>query len=275
MTAPHKLEARRLSAGYDKRVILEDITLELRPSQITAIVGGNASGKSTLLRTLARILPVKGGGVFLDGKSIHEMPSLGVARIMGLLPQSPIAPEGITVADLVGRGRHPHHGLFSRWKREDDRAVTDALTATGIEVLADRELDTLSGGQRQRAWIAMALAQRTDLLLLDEPTTFLDVAHQIEVLDLLVDMNTTRGTTIVMVLHDLNLAARYADHLIAVADKGIYAEGPPAEILTRDLVKAVFGLECHIATDPVAGTPLMVPVGRHKTQSVLRPAKVG
>ena len=275
MTAPHKLEARRLSAGYDKRVILEDITLELRPSQITAIVGGNASGKSTLLRTLARILPVKGGGVFLDGKSIHEMPSLGVARIMGLLPQSPIAPEGITVADLVGRGRHPHHGLFSRWKREDDRAVTDALTATGIEVLADRELDTLSGGQRQRAWIAMALAQRTDLLLLDEPTTFLDVSHQIEVLDLLVDMNTTRGTTIVMVLHDLNLAARYADHLIAVADKGIYAEGPPAEILTRDLVKAVFGLECHIATDPVAGTPLMVPVGRHKTQSVLRPAKVG
>ena len=203
------------------------------------------------------------------------MPSLGVARIMGLLPQSPIAPEGITVADLVGRGRHPHHGLFSRWKREDDRAVTDALTATGIEVLADRELDTLSGGQRQRAWIAMALAQRTDLLLLDEPTTFLDVSHQIEVLDLLVDMNTTRGTTIVMVLHDLNLAARYADHLIAVADKGIYAEGPPAEILTRDLVKAVFGLECHIATDPVAGTPLMVPVGRHKTQSVLRPAKVG
>jgi iron complex transport system ATP-binding protein len=275
MTAPHKLEARRLSAGYDKRVILEDITLGLRPRQITAIVGGNASGKSTLLRTLARILPVKGGGVFLDGKSIHEMPSLGVARIMGLLPQSPIAPEGITVADLVGRGRHPHHGLFSRWTREDDRAVTDALTATGIEVLADRELDTLSGGQRQRAWIAMALAQQTDLLLLDEPTTFLDVSHQIEVLDLLVDMNATRGTTIIMVLHDLNLAARYADHLIAVADKGIYAEGPPAEILTRDLVKAVFGLECHIATDPVAGTPLMVPVGRHKTQSVLRPAKVG
>lgn len=275
MTAPHKLEARQLSAGYDKRMILEDITLALRPGQITAIVGGNASGKSTLLRTLARILPVKGGGVFLDGKSIHEMPSLGVARIMGLLPQSPIAPEGITVADLVGRGRHPHHGLFSRWTREDDRAVTDALIATSIEAVANRELDTLSGGQRQRAWIAMALAQETDLLLLDEPTTFLDVSHQIEVLDLLVDMNAARGTTIVMVLHDLNLAARYADHLIAVADKGIYAEGSPTEILTRELVKAVFGLECHIATDPVAGTPLMVPVGRHKTQAALRPAKVG
>jgi len=273
MTAQRTLETRQLSAGYDKRVILQDITLGLQPGQITAIVGGNASGKSTLLRTLARILPVKAGRVYLDGKSIHEMPSSEVARIMGLLPQSPIAPEGITVADLVGRGRHPHHGLFSRWTREDDRVVTEALAATGINALAHRELDTLSGGQRQRAWIAMALAQQTDLLLLDEPTTFLDVSHQIEVLDLLVDMNAARGTTIVMVLHDLNLAARYADHLIAVADKGIYAEGAPARILTRDLVKAVFGLECHIATDPVAGTPLMVPIGRHNIRNTFRPAK--
>ena len=273
MTAQRTLETRQLSAGYDKRVILQDITLGLQPGQITAIVGGNASGKSTLLRTLARILPVKAGRVYLDGKSIHEMPSLEVARIMGLLPQSPIAPEGITVGDLVGRGRHPHHGLFSRWTREDDRVVSEALAATGINALAHRELDTLSGGQRQRAWIAMALAQQTDLLLLDEPTTFLDVSHQIEVLDLLVDMNAARGTTIVMVLHDLNLAARYADHLIAVADKGIYAEGAPARILTRDLVKAVFGLECHIATDPVAGTPLMVPIGRHNIRNTFRPAK--
>lgn len=273
MTAQRTLETRQLSAGYDKRVILQDITLGLQPGQITAIVGGNASGKSTLLRTLARILPVKAGCVYLDGKSIHEMPSSEVARIMGLLPQSPIAPEGITVGDLVGRGRHPHHGLFSRWTREDDRVVTEALAATGINALAHRELDTLSGGQRQRAWIAMALAQQTDLLLLDEPTTFLDVSHQIEVLDLLVDMNAARGTTIVMVLHDLNLAARYADHLIAVADKGIYAEGAPASILTRDLVKAVFGLECHIATDPVAGTPLMVPIGRHNIRNTFRPAK--
>tara|TARA_R110000850_G_scaffold54949_2_gene130370 strand:+ start:721 stop:1548 length:828 start_codon:yes stop_codon:yes gene_type:complete len=275
MSARHALEARQLCAGYDKEVILEDISLALRPGQITAIVGGNASGKSTLLRTLSRILPVKGGGVFLDGKSIHQMPSLGVARIMGVLPQSPIAPEGITVADLVGRGRHPHHGLFSRWTQQDDHAVADALAATGIAALADHELDRLSGGQRQRAWIAMALAQQTDLLLLDEPTTFLDVSHQIEVLDLLVDMNASRGTTIVMVLHDLNLAARYADHLIAVADKGIYAEGAPAEILTRELVKTVFGLECHITTDPVSGTPLMVPIGRHKSRTDLRPAKAG
>ncbi|NOR31272.1 MAG: ATP-binding cassette domain-containing protein, partial [Sulfitobacter sp.] len=177
MSFDRTLEAQALCAGYDKRTILENVTLGLRPGQITAIVGGNASGKSTLLRTLARILPVKSGTVLLDGKSLHHMRSREVAQIMGLLPQSPIAPEGITVADLVGRGRHPHHGLFSRWGKDDDRAVSDALTATGIEPLAERELDTLSGGQRQRAWIAMALAQETELLLLDEPTTFLDVAH--------------------------------------------------------------------------------------------------
>ncbi|MFT6088518.1 ABC transporter ATP-binding protein [Sulfitobacter sp.] len=264
MSFDRTLEAQALCAGYDQRMILENVTLGLRPGQITAIVGGNASGKSTLLRTLARILPVKSGTVLLDGKSLHHMRSREVAQIMGLLPQSPIAPEGITVADLVGRGRHPHHGLFSRWGKDDDRAVSDALKATGTEALAERELDTLSGGQRQRAWIAMALAQETELLLLDEPTTFLDVAHQIDVLDVLVDMNTSRGTTIVMVLHDLNLAARYADHLIAVADKGIYAEGAPADILTEALVRDVFGLECRIINDPVSDTPAMVPIGRHK-----------
>ncbi|MBB3995854.1 iron complex transport system ATP-binding protein [Sulfitobacter undariae] len=264
MTMNRTLEAKTLSAGYDKKVILQDVTLGLPAGKITAIVGGNASGKSTLLRTLARILPVKSGSVLLDGKAVHQMPSREVAQIMGLLPQSPIAPEGITVADLVGRGRHPHHGLFSRWSNDDERAVAIALKATGITELAERELDSLSGGQRQRAWIAMALAQETELLLLDEPTTFLDVAHQIEVLDLLVDMNTSRSTTIVMVLHDLNLAARYADHLIAVANKGIYAKGPPAEILNETLVRDVFGLDCRIVNDPVSHTPAMVPIGRHR-----------
>ncbi|MBR9865428.1 MAG: ABC transporter ATP-binding protein [Rhodobacteraceae bacterium] len=267
MSLDHRLEAQNLCAGYEKQAILENVSLTLPAGKITAIVGGNASGKSTLLRTLTRILPTVSGSVLLDGQSVHTMPSRKLAQIMGLLPQSPIAPEGITVADLVGRGRHPHHSLFTRWGSADDRAVDQALRATGIEKLAEREIDTLSGGQRQRAWIAMALAQETDLLLLDEPTTFLDVSHQIEVLDLLVDMNTGRGTTIAMVLHDLNLAARYADHLIAVADRGIYAEGPPSEILTESMVKAVFGLESRIITDPVSGTPSMVPLGRHKVIS--------
>ena len=264
MTHDHRLETRNLGAGYEKRVILEDVSLSLPAGKITAIVGGNASGKSTLLRTLARVLQPKSGAVLLDGQSVHQMKSRRLAQVMGLLPQSPIAPEGIAVADLVGRGRHPHQGLFSRWSAEDDRAVARALAATGTEELAERDLDTLSGGQRQRVWIAMALAQETDLLLLDEPTTFLDVAHQVEVLDLLVDLNTAQGTTIVMVLHDLNLAARYADHLIAVGDGGIRAEGPPAEVLTEDLVKTVFGLSCRIVSDPVSQTPCMVPIGRHK-----------
>lgn len=265
MTLDHRLETCDLTAGYETHVILEGVTLAIPPGQITAIVGGNASGKSTLLRTLARILPPKAGAVLLDGNAVHRMQSRKLAQVMGLLPQSPIVPEGITVADLVGRGRHPHQGLFSRWSAADDRAVAHALAATGTEALAERDLDTLSGGQRQRVWIAMALAQETDLLLLDEPTTFLDVAHQIEVLDLLVDLNRAQGTTVVMVLHDLNLAARYADHLIAVGHGGIRAEGPPQQVLTEDLVQKVFGLTCRIVTDPVSHTPVMVPIGRHKT----------
>lgn len=264
MTQNHLLETRALSAGYEGREILGDVTLAVPAGQITAIVGGNACGKSTLLRTLARILPARAGAVLLDGQSVHAMPSRKLAQVLGLLPQSPLAPEGISVADLVGRGRHPHKGLFGRWDADDDDAVDAALAATGLTALADRDLDTLSGGQRQRAWIAMALAQETDLLLLDEPTTFLDVAHQIDVLDLLVDLNTSRGTTVVMVLHDLNLAARYADHLIAVAGGAIHAEGAPTDILTEALVADVFGLSCRIITDPVSQTPAMIPIGRHR-----------
>ncbi|MBT0958558.1 ABC transporter ATP-binding protein [Alphaproteobacteria bacterium KMM 3653] len=266
MAKARQLTAQELSAGYDRRTILEDVSLEVPAGKITAIVGGNACGKSTLLRTLARILQPKGGSVLLDGKAVHQMPSRAVAQVMGLLPQSPIAPEGITVSDLVGRGRHPHQGLFSRWSAADDRAVEAALEATGTRAFAERELDTLSGGQRQRVWIAMALAQETDVLLLDEPTTFLDVAHQIEVLDLLVDMNLARGTTVVMVLHDLNLAVRYADHLVALADGRIHSEGAPEAVLTEDMVRAVFGLECRIQRDPISGGPSMVPIGRHKSQ---------
>ena len=201
--------------------------------------------------------------MLLDGQEIHRLPSKELARQLGLLPQSPIAPEGITVGDLVGRGRHPHQTIFSRWSRDDDLAVAAALEATQTVELIDRPVDELSGGQRQRVWIAMALAQQTDVLLLDEPTTFLDVSHQIEVLDLLTDLNRARGTTIVMVLHDLNLAARYADHLIAMVDGHLHAAGTPDDVLTADTVRAVFGLDSQIIVDPTSGRPLMLPIGRH------------
>jgi iron complex transport system ATP-binding protein len=253
-----------LSAGYGEASILQDLDLAVPPGKITVIVGANACGKSTLLRTMSRLLSPTGGHVLLDGKSVHRTPPKELARRMGLLPQSPIAPEGITVADLVSRGRHPHQGLFSRWTQKDDQAVETALDATRIAELAERPVDELSGGQRQRVWIAMALAQQTEILLLDEPTTFLDINHQVEVLDLLTDLNHTRGTTIVMVLHDLNLAARYADHLVAMSAGRIHIAGAPELVLTEENVRQVFGLESRIITDPTSGRPMMLPIGRHR-----------
>ena len=202
--------------------------------------------------------------MLLDGEVIHRLPTKQVARTLGLLPQNPIAPEGVTVADLVSRGRHPHHGAFRRWTSADEEAVAEALTLTDTLGLADRVVDELSGGQRQRVWIAMALAQGTDLLLLDEPTTYLDVAHQVEMLDLLAELNARRGTTIVMVLHDLNLSARYADHLVALHTGRIVAEGTPREVVTEEVVRTVFGLDNRVIDDPVSHTPLVVPVGRHR-----------
>lgn len=263
MTESHELVAQNLTLGYGDRTVIDALDLTLPSGRITAIVGPNACGKSTLLRSMSRLLAPRDGQVLLDGKSVHRMPAKELARTLGLLPQSPIAPEGITVTDLVGRGRQPHQGLFSRWSHADDVAVADALDATGTAALADRSVDELSGGQRQRVWIAMALAQQTDLLLLDEPTTFLDVSHQIEVLDLLTDLNRTRGTTIVMVLHDLNLAARYSDHLIAIADGTVHAEGDPSAVLTEDCVRTVFGIDSRVIPDPITGKPLMLPIGRH------------
>ncbi|SJM66838.1 ABC transporter ATP-binding protein [Gulosibacter sp. 10] len=265
MTESHRLEAAGLSLGYRDRTVIEDLDLAVPPGRITAIVGANACGKSTLLRSMSRLLSPRSGEVVLDGHAVHRMPAKQLARTLGLLPQSPIAPEGITVSDLVGRGRNPHHRLMSRWGRGDDEAVAAALEATETLELADRAIDELSGGQRQKVWIAMVLAQQTDLLLLDEPTTFLDVAHQVEVLDLLTDLNRDRGTTIVMVLHDLNLAARYADHLVAMARGHVFASGDPAEVLTAETVREVFGLESRIVPDPVSGRPLMLPLGRHHT----------
>lgn len=263
MTTDHRLVVDDLTLGYGDRTVVANLDVVVPPGKVTAIVGANACGKSTLLRSMSRLLAPKSGTVILDGKSVHSTPAKQLARTLGLLPQAPVAPEGIAVADLVGRGRHPHQGILSRWSHDDDIAVAAALDATDTTHLAERPVDELSGGQRQRVWIAMVLAQQTDLLLLDEPTTFLDVAHQVEVLDLLTDLNRARGTTVVMVLHDLNLAARYADYLVALADGHVHAAGEPADVLTEETVRAVFNLESQVITDPTSGTPLMLPIGRH------------
>ena len=257
------LIVRGLRSGYEGRVVVQGVDLAVPTGRITVIVGANACGKSTLLKTMARILTPVDGTVLLDGEAITSVPTRTLARRLGLLPQQPIAPEGITVADLVGRGRHPHQGLFASWTSQDRQVVEESLLATGTAELADRAVDELSGGQRQRVWIAMALAQRTDVLLLDEPTTFLDLAHQVEVLDLLTDLNQARGTTVVMVLHDINLAARYADHLVAMRQGRVVAAGTPREVLSAELMREVFALESVVMEDPVSGTPLVVPRGRH------------
>nr|WP_218844751.1 ABC transporter ATP-binding protein [Microbacterium pseudoresistens] len=257
------MTAEGLTLGYTDRLIIEGLDLTIAPGRITSIVGANGCGKSTLLRALARLLSPSAGQVVLDGKSVHSRPTKEVARILGLLPQSPIAPEGIAVSDLVGRGRHPHQKALARWSTHDYEVVADALEATGITALADRSVDELSGGQRQRVWIAMALAQETDILLLDEPTTFLDVAHQVDVLDLLTDLSVARGTTIVMVLHDLNLAARYSDEIVAMRQGRVHAVGAPAEVVTTAMVEEVFGLANQITIDPVSGKPMVTPIGRH------------
>ena len=261
---PSRLRADRLTLGYADRTVVREVDLALPDGKVTAIVGANACGKSTLLRGLARLVAPQGGAALLDGHDVHRLPTREVARQVGLLPQSPLVPEGVTVADLVARGRHPHQGLWRRWSSADEAAVTEALALTGTSDLADRPVDELSGGQRQRVWLAVALAQETGLLLLDEPTTYLDLAHQVAVLDLLRELNRTRGTTLVMVLHDLGLAARYADHVVALRDGRVHAAGPPHEVVTEETVHAVLGLECRVVPDPVAGTPLIVPVGRHR-----------
>ncbi|WP_108666248.1 ABC transporter ATP-binding protein [Euzebya rosea] len=260
------LTATGVSLAYDQRLVVDDLDVAVPRGKVTVIVGANACGKSTLLRGLARLLRPTTGTIHLDGHDIHRMPTKAVARRLGLLPQSPIAPSGITVGDLVGRGRQPHQRWFAQWSDADEAAVIEALEATGTSELASRPVDELSGGQRQRVWIAMALAQRTPVMLLDEPTTYLDLAHQIEVLDLLRELNTSHGRTIVLVLHDLNQAARYGDHLIAMRHGRIVAEGPPVEVVTADRVQEVFGLPCRIITDPVSGTPLVLPLGAaHRT----------
>jgi iron complex transport system ATP-binding protein len=262
-----RLSGSGMTLAYDKRVIAEELSVEIPDGSFTVIIGPNACGKSTLLRALSRLLKPSTGTVLLDGKDVHSQPTRTVAKRIGLLPQSSTAPDGITVAELVSRGRYPHQSVLRRWSAEDERVVTESMESTGVADLADRHVDELSGGQRQRVWLAMALAQQTPLLLLDEPTTYLDIAHQIEVLDLCAELHERQGRTLVAVLHDLNHAARYATHLIAMKSGRVACSGQPGEVLTAELVEQVFGLPCRVIDDPETGTPLVVPAARRRAES--------
>ncbi|MGW0932204.1 ABC transporter ATP-binding protein [Streptomyces sp. NPDC002644] len=258
----NRLSAQNVTLAYEQRVIARELSVEIPDNSFTVIVGPNACGKSTLLRALSRMLRPSEGRVLLDGEVIQSLPAKKVARTLGLLPQSSVAPDGITVADLVARGRYPHQGLLRQWSPQDERVVQESMERTGVAELAERYVDELSGGQRQRVWIAMALAQETPLLLLDEPTTYLDIQHQLDVLDLCAELHEEHGRTLVAVLHDLNHAARYATHLIALRGGEVVAEGAPGEVVTAELVERVFGIRCQVIADPETGTPLVVPAAR-------------
>jgi len=261
--ATARLRAERVTIGYDQRAISADLSVAIPDGSFTVIVGPNACGKSTLLKALSRLIKPADGQVTLDARPISEMRPKSFARELGLLPQSSIAPPGITVGDLVARGRYPHQSLIRQWSEADEQAVVAAMAATGVSELSGRLVDELSGGQRQRVWVAMVLAQQTPLLLLDEPTTYLDIAHQIELLELFTDLNLA-GHTLVAVLHDLNQAARYGTHLIAMKDGAVVAQGPPSEVVTAELVEHVFGLRCIVVPDPVTATPSVVPLSRER-----------
>ncbi|WP_077327663.1 ABC transporter ATP-binding protein [Virgibacillus siamensis] len=256
------LEAKDLTLGYGEDIIIDDLDITIPKGEITVFIGGNGCGKSTLLRSLARLLKPKGGDIVLDGADIAKMRTKEVAKKLAILPQSPVTPEGLTVMELVKQGRHPYRGFLKQWSKEDDQAVNKALDVTNMVEFKDRTVDSLSGGQRQRAWIAMTLAQDTDTILLDEPTTYLDMTHQIDVLDLLFELNEKDGRTVVMVLHDLNLACRYAHHIVAIRDKKVFAQGKPEEIVTCKLVHEVFQMKCDVTFDPMFGTPMCIPHGR-------------
>lgn len=266
MKPTHTFQSEGITAGYDQKTILHNVSLSIPSNKISIIIGANGCGKSTLLKTMARLIKPTSGQVTLDGQPIHKMPPKQLARVLGLLPQSPIVPEGITVADLVGRGRFPHQSFLKGWTKKDYEAVTEAMDMMNITEFADQHIDELSGGQRQRVWIAMALSQQTDILFLDEPTTYLDITYQVEILDLLTDLNRKHGTTIVMVLHDINLSARYADHIFALHKGRLVEEGKPSDVITSTLIEDIFGLHCTVVEDPVSGSPSVVPIGRHHNQ---------
>jgi iron complex transport system ATP-binding protein len=256
------LQTKDLTLAYGERTIIDELNIEIPKGEITVFIGGNGCGKSTLLRSIARLLKPKQGSVLLEGDAIAKLSTKEVARKMAILPQSPTAPEGLTVLQLVKQGRYPHQTWLKQWSHEDEEIVQNALKATKMEELQHRKVDELSGGQRQRAWIALTLAQDTDIILLDEPTTYLDMTHQIEILDLLFELNEKEDRTIVMVLHDLNLACRYAHNIVAIRDQKIYAQGKPETIISCELVKNVFDMDCQVTSDPLFGTPLCIPFGK-------------
>ncbi|WP_279104377.1 ABC transporter ATP-binding protein [Gordonia paraffinivorans] len=262
-TRTARLRGVGLTVGYDQRVVIDDLDIEIPDGEVTTIIGSNGCGKSTLLRCLARLLPPRAGTVYLDGEDITQIRPRQVARTLAILPQNPIAPEGLTVADLVARGRHPHQRWYQQATADDEAAIAEAMAMTDTLELADRTLDALSGGQRQRVWIALTLAQGTDLILLDEPTTYLDLAHSVDVLDLVRRLRDDHGKTVVMVLHDLNLAARYSDSLVVMKDGAIVMSGSPSKVIGPELLDEAFGLRAHVMTDPVSGGPLIVPLDAH------------
>jgi iron complex transport system ATP-binding protein len=261
------LEAKRLSLSYGASPIFSNLDLTIPKGQITVFIGSNGCGKSTLLRSMARLLKPQEGSILLDGHNIATMPTKEIAKQLAILPQGPVAPEGLTVLQLVKQGRYPYQSWLRQWSREDETIVRSALEATHLSDLADRTVDSLSGGQRQRAWIAMTLAQQTDSILLDEPTTYLDMTHQIEVLDLLYDLNAGQGRTVVMVLHDINLACRYAHHIVAIKDRKVYAQGRPEDIVTEAMIEEVFDLKSRILPDPIFGTPMCIPYSKGRVVS--------
>ncbi|MGY4794575.1 ABC transporter ATP-binding protein [Lysinibacillus fusiformis] len=269
------LEAQNLHVSYGENLILEDLNLQIPKGKITVLVGANGCGKSTLLRTFARLQKAKSGEIFLDDNKLDAISTKEVAKRLAILPQGPVAPEGLTVQQLIKQGRYPHQSWLKQWSTEDEKIVNNALEVTQMTEFADRPVDALSGGQRQRVWIAMTLAQKTDLILLDEPTTYLDMAHQVEILDLLFDLNENEGRTVVMVLHDLNLACRYAHHIVAVRNKQVYAQGKPEEVVTAEMVQEVFRMDCTIIEDPIFGTPLCVPHGKGRTVQTKELEEVG
>lgn len=256
-----RLQTQQLYIGYGDTLIVKNLNLRIPTGKITALVGANGSGKSTILKTMARIMKPKAGAVLLDGKAIHSQSTKEVAKQLAILPQNPTAPEGLTVFELVGYGRFPHQKGFGSLTGEDREIIRWAIQVTGLEPFADQPVDQLSGGQRQRAWIAMALAQQTDILFLDEPTTYLDMAHQLEILQLLQHLNEAEKRTIVMVVHDLNHATRYAHHMVAIKAGTVVSEGSPQEVVTQDMLREVFGIEADILTDPRTGVPLCIPYG--------------
>jgi len=260
-----RLAAKGVTVGYGGRIVIDELDVAIPPGVITTVIGPNGCGKSTLLRTLSRLLKPTRGTVVLDGDDIVKLRTRDVAKKLGLLPQAPVAPEGLTVSDLVARGRHPHQSWLRQWSSDDVAVVERALAMTGVSDLADRPVDSLSGGQRQRVWISMTLAQGTDLLLLDEPTTYLDLAHAIDVLDLVDDLHES-GCTVVMVLHDLNLATRYSDNLVVMREGAILAQGHPRDVITAELLHEAFGLRAKVIDDPVGDRPLIVPIGRTHVQ---------